>query len=240
MNTVYLYGSLAEKFGESFEFEISSAREAVSALMANLPGFADELRHGNFHVIVGSSVETGVALDIEGVAGFNIEGKSIFILPEVEGAKRGGLGKIIFGIALIGLSAMTGGAAGALMGQALWGGTNVGMMVGSIGTSMVLTGVASLLAPETDASADDNKSFTMAGPQSSTREGGIIPIIYGEVYTGPMLISGGISISTGDKDEEAASSGTSAGDGSYVTVEEEGGSYVTYEEPTNPAMGRDE
>lgn len=186
MNTVHLTGALADKFGPSYEFEIATAREAISALLANFPAFADDLRHGSFHVVVGKSVETGLELDLEGLTTFNIGTRDIFIIPEVEGAKRGGLGKLIFGIALLGLSAMT-------------GGTALGAIAGNIGNGMILTGVSALLSPETE-TKDQPKSFTMAGPQASTREGGIVPIIYGEVYTAPVMISGGISISTGDAD----------------------------------------
>lgn len=196
MNTVHLHGALAEKFGASYEFEIGSAREAVSALLANFPDFANELRKGNFHVVVGKSVETGLELDLEGLTDFNLGTRDIFILPEIEGAKRGGLGKLIFGVALLGLSAVTGGSA-------------LGAIAGNLGRGMILTGAASLLSPEVEAS-ESEKSFTMAGPQASTREGGIVPIIYGEVYTAPIMISGGISITTGDADTATSETASEA------------------------------
>ena len=52
-----------------------------------------------------------------------------------------------------------------------------------------------MLAPELKAE-ETKKSFTMTGPQNNTREGGIVPIVYGEVYTGGTMISGALNVVT--------------------------------------------
>ncbi|MFD2842251.1 tail assembly protein [Paracoccus cavernae] len=127
--------------------------------------------------------------------GLKLGNQSLHVIPVIAGSKRGGIGKIIAGIALLGLSAVTGGAPLAGTAFLSGGSLNVGALAGTMGSGMLLTGVSSLLAPEMK-SPDDTKSFTMTGPQNTTREGGIVPIIYGHVWTGGTMISGALNIVT--------------------------------------------
>lgn len=191
MRNVYLHGALGREFGRKFQFEADSIADAICALRANFPRFANAIRDGFFKVIVGKSINNGVQLAEQQIGGFNLGNNDLHIVPATQGRKRGGLGKIVAGIALIGLSMIPGLAP--IIGTTLWGTTTVGSVVGTLGTSMLLTGVASLIAPEID-SGDTKESFTMTGPVSNTREGGIVPIAYGEVIVGGSMISGGISI----------------------------------------------
>jgi len=59
---------------------------------------------------------------------------------------------------------------------------------------LALTGVASLISPEMKTSGENDPSFTMTGPQVTMREGGIVPIAYGDVVTGGTMISGVLKI----------------------------------------------
>lgn len=194
MRPVHLHGALGKEFGRKFEFDADSVVDVLCALRANFPRFANAIRNGFYKVVVGKSVSSGMALAENEVAGFNLGAKPVHIVPVVAGRKRGGLGKIIAGIALIGLSMVPGlnvgiwSAAGA--GGATWSGA-----ASALGTSMLLTGVATMIAPEIDA-GDTKDSFTMSGPSSNIQEGNIIPIAYGEVVTGGYMISGGITINT--------------------------------------------
>lgn len=194
MRPVHLHGALGKEFGRKFEFDADSVVDVLCALRANFPRFANAIRNGFYKVVVGKSVSSGMALAENEVAGFNLGAKPVHIVPVVAGRKRGGLGKIIAGIALIGLSMVPGlnvgiwSAAGA--GGATWSGA-----ASALGTSMLLTGVATMIAPEIDA-GDTKESFTMSGPSSNIQEGNIIPIAYGEVVTGGYMISGGITINT--------------------------------------------
>lgn len=192
MREVMLYGALGREFGSYHRFDVASIPEAIQALAANFPGFLRKLRHGFYRVVVGRTSETGVEMDQSTVAVYKLGDQNIHIIPVTEGAGRGGLGKILAGILLVGLSMVTGGVAGALMGTAI-GGTSVGAITASIGTGLVLTGVASLIAPEQE-SGEQEKSFTMAGPQVTLKEGGIVPIVYGDVVTGGTMISGVLKV----------------------------------------------
>lgn len=196
MNTIRLYGALGKEFGTRHRFDIASTNEAIEALAANFPRFLAAIRHGFYRVIVGKTTRNGVELDEAMLPGFKLGQQALHIVPVAKGRKRGGLGKIVAGIALIGLSMMTGGAVGALMATGFAGGT-VGTMVGSVGMGMMVAGVSSMLAPEIDGT-EHKQSFTMTGPQSTAREGGIVPIAYGTVWTGGVLINGAISIRGND------------------------------------------
>lgn len=191
MRDVYLYGALGKTFGRAHQFEVSSMAEVMQALMANWPSFANKIRNGFYKVVVGD-LKKGVQLDENTIAGFDLKEHSVHIVPVTKG-RRGGLGKILAGVMLIGLAVVTGGAslaAGALTTTGFVGGAMV-----SMGTGLILNGVAQLIAPSIDDTGEKEKSFTSGGPQTTTREGGIIPIVYGEVITGGTMISGVLEIS---------------------------------------------
>lgn len=195
IRTVHLHGALGERFGKSYEFDIATVPEAIRALSANFVGFSKEIGAGAWHVVVGKGVDTGLSLDEDEIAGFNVGGNDIHIIPALIGAKNGGVLKLVLGVALIGLSFGFAGV-GMLTGQiapALFGGTTWAGAMSSIGFSLALAGASSLLAPQ-NKTADDTKSFTLTGPQNDTREGAIVPIGYGRVICGGVMISGSLYI----------------------------------------------
>ena len=197
MRDIHLYGALGKQFGRKHSFDVDTVADAIEALRANFIEFFNAIRNGHYRVVVGKTTRIGIELDEAMLPGFKLGKQDLHIVPVVKGSKRGGLGKIIAGIALIGLSLTTGGAAGALMGTQLFGTMTAGAVVGQIGLGLALTGVASFLAPEQEA-PDDTKSYTMTGPQITAREGGIVPIVYGEVWTGGTMINGSLFIERSD------------------------------------------
>jgi predicted phage tail protein len=191
MRTIHLHGSLGQEFGHKIRLAVETVQEAIEGLQANFPTFFDRIRKGHFRVIVGKTQKKGMELDESMLPGFKLGSQDLFLVPVIMGSKRGGIGKIIAGIALIGLSAF-GGAA--LAAPLFAGGTmTLGSVAGALGTSLLLNGVATMLAPEMKAD-DREQSFTMTGPQVTTREGGIVPIAYGEVWTGGTMINGAVTI----------------------------------------------
>jgi len=115
MRNVHLVGALEQEFGALFSFDISTPKEAIEALSVNFPKFKNVLKTGAYHVIVGKTINDGIEMSEQNFADFNIGNQDLFIIPAIDGAKNGGLGKALLGIALLGLSAVTGGAAGALI-----------------------------------------------------------------------------------------------------------------------------
>jgi predicted phage tail protein len=68
-----------------------------------------------------------------------------------------------------------------------------------IGASLALGGVAQLLTPTptisqgVDSATDPRRSYSFSGIQNVSRQGIPVPVIYGEVFTGSVVISAGIN-----------------------------------------------
>ncbi|NPD16859.1 tail assembly protein [Xinfangfangia sp. D13-10-4-6] len=191
MRTIHLHGSLGAEFGHKIRLAVDTVEEAIQALQANFPKFFNHIRNGHFRVIVGKTQKNGMELDEAMLPGFKLGNQELFVTPVIKGSKGGGVGKIIAGVALIGLAAFDGAALAAPLFAG--GSMSMGSIAGAMGTSLMLTGVATMLAPELKAE-ETEKSFTMTGPQNTTREGGIIPIAYGRVWTSGTLINEALSI----------------------------------------------
>ena len=76
-------------------------------------------------------------------------------------------------------------------------GAGLGAAAGNIGIGLALTGVAGLLsptiaAPDIDNDPRNNNSFS--GVQNTSREGIPVPVAYGEVIVGSVVISAGLNV----------------------------------------------
>lgn len=191
MRKVFLHGALAKKYGEVFELEVETAGEAVRALSTNFHGFSADIREGAWHVVRGDDPDKGFDLGEDDIIAFRLGRGDLHIIPYVAGSKRGGLLKIVLGVALIGLSFGMGFAT-PILGGALGGATYGNMAM--LGVALAIGGVSQMLAPEEKSENEDDSSFTMSGPGNSYEQGSPIPLVYGEVITGGVLVSGGIDI----------------------------------------------
>jgi predicted phage tail protein len=189
LRKIHLHGHL-EKFGKVLELDVATAAEAIRAIGICIPEFFEALKEGAYHVIRGS-VENGFDLSGEDLVPLQLGNRDLHIMPMVVGAKSGGgMIKSILGVVLIGAAVfLSGGALGAAIGATgiTWG--NVAM----IGAAVALAGVSSLLAPSKKDDKDDS-SFTSSGPGNAYEQGSPVPLVYGEVYTGGVMISGGVDI----------------------------------------------
>lgn len=188
MRKVHLHGTL-EKHGAVWELEVLTAAEAIAALRANKPDILEDLQHGSWIVLRGDP-ETGIALDEEAVCAMQLGNADLHIMPHIEGAKNNsGTIKAVLGVALI----VASGGSAAFLGNPIMaaGSLTWGNAMTQMGLAMTLTGVSSMLTPETE-SADEEKSHNLSGPVSRYGQGQAIPIVYGELITGGTLISGGI------------------------------------------------
>ena len=184
LRTIRIYGRLAKFLKRRvFSADVSSAAEAVRFLLANFPHLEPELAKGHYRVCVGD-----YALDKEELqhpSGL----QEIKIIPTLTGA--GGVARILAGVALIVASVFI--SPGALVfGTALKG------LVFGLGTSLTLGGVAQLLTPVpvvpsgVDSPNDPRSSYSFSGIQNTSREGTPVPIVYGEMLVGSVVISAGI------------------------------------------------
>lgn len=201
MRTIHLHGAIGRKYGKKFKLDVRTAGEAIRALGANFPNFLKDIRDGAWHVVRGKNVDTGFSLDKDDIAGFNLGNGDLHIVPVVAGSKRAGLLKTVLGVVLIGAAfALTGGTLAGAIGPGLGlsstalGGIT-GTQVALFGAAMALAGVSSLLTPQEKKKENgDDSSFTMNGPGNTSDQGVPVPLVYGEVITGGVMISGGYDV----------------------------------------------
>lgn len=192
MRTIHLHGMLS-KYAKSVDLEVDTASEAVRALCVNFPGMREDIEAGQWSIVRGKSVDDGLSLDEDQVAAFKLGKADLHIIPVIAGAKNnGGALKLLLGAALIAVSF---GFATALASPILGiqGAMTYGGAIGMAGASMALAGVSALLAPESK-SKEEERSFTFNGPQGSVRQGVGVPIVYGELIVGSVMISGGFDV----------------------------------------------
>ena len=191
-----LYGELAEFVGhKEFEIEASTIPKAVSFLVNNFPQIEPYMNPQYYQVKVGD-----YAVDEEEIQLPIGQQEDIHIVPVIAGAGRG-IGKILLGAALIataffvpqGLALKKGIATG--FGFAKAGALAKGLVY--VGASLMLQGVSELLFPlpkpkEFNSEEDPRISFNFGGTQNTGRAGTPVPIVYGEIITGSVVISGAI------------------------------------------------
>ena len=199
MKTIKVYGKLAKFLGRRvFKADVSSAAEAVRFLVANYPKLHSHMREQYYRVKVGTHSLTGE--ELHHPTGTQV----IRIAPVLAGAGgNSGLGQILIGAALIGLSFVPflgAGTAFAGMGAA-FSGAAAGFgstALFSIGASLVLGGVAQLISPVPaiptgkDSEQDPRKTYSFSGIQQTSRQGVPVPVVYGETIVGSVVISAGI------------------------------------------------
>ncbi len=194
MRKIYLHGELGEKFGFEIELDVQTAAEAVRALCVNFEGFEAVMRHGEFHVVRGHDIDKGRDLDLELCQTYRLGKAPLHIAPYVAGSKRGGILKVVLGVALIGAAFLfSGGAlATAVAPGMLGGGFTYGNMA-LLGVALAVGGISQMLTPQ----EKDNKkedSYLFNGPGNTYDQGGALPLVYGEVITGGVLASIGVDI----------------------------------------------
>ena len=189
LSKVKVYGELADFCGGQNQFEavINQPIDAVRFLKANFAGLEKHMSSQFYKVYVGEHNIDEELLD------FPSGGLDIKIIPVVTGA--GNVGKIIAGVALIGLGMITGqmGFISLLKEPVLASGSIQWFALsGKIGMLLVLSGVAGLLTPTPelpDEETDPIKSFSFSGVQQTTRAGTAIPVVYGKTLVGSIPIS---------------------------------------------------
>lgn len=195
MTKLILHGELGKKFGREYNLSISSPIEGIRALSAMLPDFKSYFQEGNYYVYTGNTKNKDF-LD-EDTVKLTTE-KPIHIVPAVAGAKSKGVGKIIAGIALIGVAFIPGLNAavfGALAGVApLSVNVNLLLAVAEVsaqaaflgGLTMVLGGASQIMAPKV---GEQKESNLFSGSPESITEGPPVPLVYGEYLASGFPVS---------------------------------------------------
>lgn len=211
MVTIRLLGEAGRRFGRVFRLAVRSASEAIRALCVQIP----ELRQ-----FILNSAEQGVAWRVvtEDPMGLDEDeldwpcSQRVVFAPQPAG--RGGVGKIIAGVALVAVAIIFPGiglAAGAKGAAVIFGTTfsATSLAIGGLGLSLIFGGVAELLTPtprmpgvgsvggsvtEADRS-DQQKSSLFDKSNANTAQGSIVPVLYGERLIGSLaVLSFGVEI----------------------------------------------
>ena len=193
---VKVYGDLADACGfKSFKADIKTAADAIKFLIGNKPELDPYMSTKYYKIIVENNPIT--LEEIHYPAGT----APIKIIPVVSGQKRG-LGQILLGAALIGLSFFSFGSSIGLA-KVITGAETfaaVGLFQKAalyIGAGLVLNGISTMLTPVmgvNDAEGDPENSFAFSSPVNVSRAGIPIPLIYGRRVVGSAVISAGIDI----------------------------------------------
>ena len=203
LSKLKLYGELAEFCGGQNQFEavINHPIDAIRFLKANFAGLEKHMANQFYQVYMGDHNIDEDLLD------FPSGGLDIKIIPVVAGA--GNVGRIIAGVALIGLAIINPTVGFGLGPQGLAGGFatasgafSLTALAGNIGILLVISGVAGLLTPTPelpDEESDPIKSFSFSGVQQTTRAGTAIPVVYGKTLIGSIPVS--TKIETNDVEE---------------------------------------
>ena len=194
---VKLYGQLAEFVGhKEFEVKVDNVSQAVSFLIHNFAGLEAYMSPKYYQVKVGND-EIGAD-----ELGYPVGQQDIHFIPVISGAGRG-FGKILLGALLITGAVMAGGGFGALK---VFGGEGLvfegfkgllGNVAMNLGVGLTIMGVSEMLFPlpepqKFNSDEDPQLSFNFSGVQNTSRAGTPVPIVYGEIITGSVVISAAI------------------------------------------------
>ena len=196
LRKIKLYGELAKFVGhKEFEVKADTLAHAVSFLINNFEGVEKYMSPKHYQVKVGN-----YAVD-ESELSHPIGQEDIHFIPVIAGAGRG-LGKILLGAALIGFVFLSGGASfslksGLTFKEGLLGSAFLNKSLAYVGGYLLLSGVSEMLFPmpqPPDFESEENPrlSFSFGGTQQTGRAGTPVPLVYGEIFTGSVVISGSI------------------------------------------------
>ena len=188
MVNVRFYGSL-KQFGSDFRLDCKTPAEVIHALTSQIPKLRQFIQQGLFTVRVGRDYFDNRYLE-KGLSQKLKDDATVHLTPTLKGSKRGGLFGVITGVALI---------AGALalgpLGFSVIG-ANAAWMVGGLGASMLLGGVAQMLTKmpsmSTGKDADKKQSTSFSNLSNMAAQGRPMPLAYGRIRVGSLIISQGV------------------------------------------------
>ena len=185
LKKIKVYGKLRQFLGRSyFMAAVKSPQQAMSFLTANFEGVQKHMNDQIYKIKMGGRVVKEEYLSMSGQG-------DIQIIPIATGSLP-----VIIGAGLIG--------AGAAVGATVLGSTLLATVLSTgltaVGTSMLIGGVTDLLSPQnpvpdvssvSDIDPSIRGSYSFSGIQNVSSSGVPIPIIYGSVFSGSIIISSG-------------------------------------------------
>ncbi|MDP8184417.1 tail assembly protein [Phocoenobacter skyensis] len=177
---VRFYGSLT-RFGDKFELDVQDTAEALRALTSQIQGLKQAFQQGLFKVRIGSKYIDSRYLE-KGLFQKLKKGQTVHFTPVLKGAKKQGLFQTIVGVVMIVVGVMTSWAGGSALVA-----SGIGMMIGGVAQMLTKT-------PEmnTGDEAEKKKSTHFSNLSNMTAQGRPVPLAYGKIRTGSLVISQGV------------------------------------------------
>ena len=200
MVTIRLLGEAGRRYGRRFQLAVKTPAEALRALCLQIPGLRQYLLESGEKGI-DWRVVTDHAEGLEDEQLLWPMSKRMVLAPLPAG--RGGVGKIIAGVALVALAIFV------LPGAIAFGTIALGSLaapVGAIGLSLIFGGVSELLTPTPKmpnvkggvgggSSATSGRSqeeqlnsFAFDKSNANTVQGDVVPVLYGERIIGALPV----------------------------------------------------
>ena len=186
LKKIKVYGKLRQFLGQSyFEAAVKSPQQAFAFLKANFEGIEKHMNDQLYKIKMGGRVVTEEFLTMSGQGDIQIIPVATGALPAIGGLLLTGFATEI-GVFVAGITALKAAA--------------VTAVISTIGTALILQGVSSIIAPTQPASnisqvgdldPSIRGSYSFSGIQNVANAGVPIPIIYGSVFTGSVIISAG-------------------------------------------------
>ena len=186
LKKIKVYGKLRQFLGQSyFEAAVKSPQQAFAFLKANFEGIEKHMNDQLYKIKMGGRVVTEEFLTMSGQGDIQIIPVATGALPAIGGLLLTGFATEI-GVFVAGVTALKAAA--------------VTAVISTIGTALILQGVSSIIAPTQPASnisqvgdldPSIRGSYSFSGIQNVANAGVPIPIIYGSVFTGSVIISAG-------------------------------------------------
>ena len=183
LRKIKVYGRLAELVGWHVSYaDVKNMKDVYKYLVCNYPEIESHLKENMYRITINNDViktKDDLLIYSEG---------EIRMIPLVSGAW--------FWVAAAFFGA---GAAATAVGGAVF--LAIGSALTAIGTSMAIGGVTNMLFPQQQPNVGDVSSglsetdarvnYSFSGIQNVSRAGVCIPLIYGEVFTGSIVVSSG-------------------------------------------------
>ena len=193
LRNVYLYGDLAEKYGDVHRFDVRSIGETMRALEANFPGFKRSIdKEAEYNVVRGEKLAEGDALNNETIF-MKFKKGDFHIAPAIVGAKSGIIASVLGAVLIVVGVVLTVGSYGSA--------SALGAPLIKLGAALMIGGVVMMLTPVPSnpdygerESSDERASFLFDGARNTTEQGGAIPVIYGRVLVGSTIISSALDV----------------------------------------------
>ena len=201
LKKIKVYGKLKDFLGQStFEAAVKTPQQAINFLRANFVGIEKHMNDQLYKIKIGGNSVDGELLNMSASG-------DIQIIPVAIGARRAfkavtnvfkGAVNLVTDVASSAVNFVANNAL-SIGATLLTGG--IGGVLTSIGTSMIIDGVTSLLSPQRPASSSSSvgdtdpamrASYNFNGIQNISSSGVPVPILYGLVFSGSIIVSSSV------------------------------------------------